>query len=406
MTPARPIPSVAIACGGTGGHLFPGLAVGEALTRRGAAVTLLISPKEVDQIGVRSAPGMEVVTLPAVAFERRQSFRFVRRYWQSYRVSRQRFRDHPPGVVLGMGGFTSAPPIFAARRCRSLTFIHESNSVPGRANRWLAPWVHGAFVGFPAAVRRLWNRTVMLIGTPVRPQFRPADPVACRLALGLEPSRPVLLVMGGSQGATGINQLVRQALPLICGQLTGLQFVHLTGPHDLEEVRSAYAAQGARAVVRPFMTEMELAMGAATAAISRAGASSLAELAALELPALLIPYPWAADNHQFFNALEFVQSGAARMLGQKSATASSVLHPVAELVRETQVRESMKTALRRWHKPEVADEIAARLLAGMNEGPSQAFSDGAAHPATPETGAVPAPGTMSRHPRKLRTAGV
>ena len=395
-------PWVAIACGGTGGHLFPGLAIGEALRRRGAAVSLLISPKEVDQMGARSAAEMDVVTLPAVAFERQEPWRFLRGYWTSYRTLRQRFRECPPGVVLGMGGFTSVPAIFAARRCRSATFIHESNSVPGRANRWLAPWVNGAFIGFPGAGPRLWNHTVMLTGTPVRPQFRPADPAACRVALGLEPSRPVLLVMGGSQGATGINQLARQALPVLRNQLPELQFVHLTGPHDLEEVRSAYAAQGARAVVRPFLAEMELAMGAATAALSRAGASSLAELAALQLPALLIPYPWAADNHQFFNALEFVQTGAARMLGQKSATVPSLARLVVELIGEPAVRAPMQAALARWHKPQVADQIADRLLAGMSAGPSPAWSANVAHPATDPPGGVPGPTTGS--PQTLRVA--
>jgi UDP-N-acetylglucosamine--N-acetylmuramyl-(pentapeptide) pyrophosphoryl-undecaprenol N-acetylglucosamine transferase len=404
MTATSSTPCVAIACGGTGGHLFPGMAVGEALVRRGAEVTLLISPKEVDQAGVRPARNMEVVTLPAVAWERRQPLRFLRGYWDSYRTLRLRFRTRRPEVVLGMGGFTSAPPIFAARRCRSSTFLHESNSIPGRANRWLAPWVTGAFVGFPGAGRRLWNRTVMLTGTPVRPQFSAADPTACRSALGLDPSLPVLLVMGGSQGAVGINQLVRQVLPLLRAQLPELQFIHLTGPHGAHEMAAAYKAQGARAVVRPFMAEMELAMGAATAAISRAGASSLAEVAALQLPALLIPYPWAADNHQFFNALEFVQSGAARMLGQKSATAPSVLRAVAELTRDAAVREPMKAALARWHKPEVADQIAERLLAETPAGQTQARS---AHQASPAGVPAGAEGkTTARSLQKLRVAGV
>lgn len=399
-------PSIAIACGGTGGHLFPGLAIGDALTRRGASVTLLISPKDVDQLGVRSIADMAVVTLPAVALERRHVVRFLRGFWKSYRAARQCFRERSADAVLGMGGFTSAPPILAGRRSRSLTFLHESNAVPGRANRWLAPWVDGAFVGFPGAGRRLWNRTVMVTGTPIRPQLRPTDAGACRRALGLEATRPVLLVMGGSQGATAINQLVLQALPVLGEQLPDLQFIHLTGPHDARDAESAYAARRLRAVVRPFMAEMELALGAATAAISRAGASSLAELAALQLPALLVPYPWAADNHQLFNALEFVHSGAARMLAQKNATPASLLGAVTELVNNEPARGSMKLALARWHKPEVADQIASRLLAGMSEGPAQPFGRSLQNLAVPEPGAGGTAPNGERSAQQLRTAGV
>jgi UDP-N-acetylglucosamine--N-acetylmuramyl-(pentapeptide) pyrophosphoryl-undecaprenol N-acetylglucosamine transferase len=155
MPPAPPTPFVAIACGGTGGHLFPGLAVGEALLRRGAAVALLISPKEVDQEAVKTAKGMEVMTLPAVAFEGRHPLQFVRGFCQAFAAARRLFRQRPPDAVLAMGGFAGAPPILAARMSRAATFIHESNAIPGRANRWLAPWVDGILVGFPSAPRRV-----------------------------------------------------------------------------------------------------------------------------------------------------------------------------------------------------------------------------------------------------------
>ena len=365
MTPDATAPFVAIACGGTGGHLFPGLAVGEALVRRGASVALLISPKEVDQEAVRIAKGMEAITLPAVAFEPPHAVRFLRGFWQAFRAARRRFRHHPPDVVLAMGGFTGAPPILAARFGRVATFIHESNAIPGRANRWLAPWVNGALVGFPSAARRLWNRTVMVTGTPVRSQFRSRDATSCRRSLGLGPGQPVLLVMGGSQGAQAINQLVLQALPLLCGQLPELQFIHLTGPHDVAEVRAAYQARRCRAVVQPFVAEMDIAMGAATAAVSRAGASSLAELAAVRLPAILIPYPTAADNHQYVNALEFAQTGAARLLNQRGAAATSLTRLVAELIRPGPVRSQIESALKQWDWPEAAEDVAVRLLAAI-----------------------------------------
>ena len=392
-------PFVAIACGGTGGHLFPGLAVGEALVRRGASVTLLVSPKEIDQEAVKTAIGMDVITLPAVALESPHFVRFLRGFWQAFGTARRRFRERPPCAVLAMGGFTGAPPILAARLSQAATFVHESNAIPGRANRWLAPWVDGALVGFPSAVRRLWNRTVTVTGTPVRPQFRRQDATASCASLGLDPRQPVLLVMGGSQGARAINQLVRQALPLLCGQLPELQFIHLTGPHDVAEVRAAYAAQGCRAVVRTFLAEMELAMSAATAAINRAGASSLAELAAVRLPAILIPYPTAADHHQYLNALEFAQTGAARMLVERGATATSLTRFVAELIRSGPVRAQIQSALKSWDRPEAADDIAVRLLAaieGKSEkaGLTRRSARENAPAAGPAAAAGPPPGTL------------
>jgi UDP-N-acetylglucosamine--N-acetylmuramyl-(pentapeptide) pyrophosphoryl-undecaprenol N-acetylglucosamine transferase len=144
---------VAIACGGTGGHLFPGLAVAEQLLRMWCTVSVLISPKEVDQQAVKSARGVEVITLPAVALQRGSRLAFARGFFQSWVAARKLFRARRPDAVLAMGGFTAAPPVLAARSLRIKTFLHESNTIPGRANRWLARVVDQAFVGFPAGGR-------------------------------------------------------------------------------------------------------------------------------------------------------------------------------------------------------------------------------------------------------------
>jgi UDP-N-acetylglucosamine--N-acetylmuramyl-(pentapeptide) pyrophosphoryl-undecaprenol N-acetylglucosamine transferase len=362
MQSAETAPLVAIACGGTGGHLFPGLAVAEVLLRAGCAVSLIVSPRDVDQQAVKAAVGMEVITLPAVGLSRGQFIAFLTGFWQSCRTARKNFQSRPPRAVLAMGGFTSAPPILAGRKLGAATYLHESNSVPGRANRWLAPKVDRVFAGFPAAVLRLRNRSVTVTGTPVRPEFRPMDAASCRVALGLSADEPVLLVMGGSQGASGINKLVLDSLPLLSAQMPELQFLHLTGAGDFENVHRAYTARKLKAVVRPFLSEMELALGAATAAISRAGASSLAEIAAMRLPAVLIPYPVAADNHQFFNARAFIETGAARMLEQRGATSEALVQRVKELVCDSAIRESIQTALAQWHRPDAAGQIAAQML--------------------------------------------
>ena len=356
-------PLAAIACGGTGGHLFPGLAVGEQLLTRGCDVTLLISPKEVDQQAVQSLREMNVVTLPAVGRTRGKLGEFLSGFVKSLRAARKQFRQRPPHAVLAMGGFTSAPPILAGRSCGAATFIHESNAIPGRANRWLAHFVMQAFVGFPAAASRLHHHNILCTGTPVRPQFQPADTGACRMSLGLDARRPVLLVMGGSQGATAINDLVLAALPALAAAQPDLQFIHLAGPADAEKVHTAYAQRGARAVVRPFLTEMELALGAATAAISRSGGSSLAEFAAMRVPAVLIPYAAAADNHQLHNAQSFLETGAAFLLEQRAASAEQLASLVQRLITDTALRASMAAALEGWDVPHAAGLIAERIVA-------------------------------------------
>ncbi len=367
MQSQTPTPRVAIACGGTGGHLFPGLAVAEELRQRGCTVTVLISPKDVDQQAVRGATGVQVATLPAVGLSRGGAVAFARGFARSYFAARKLFRSEPPEAVLAMGGFTSAPPVLAGRAFGARTFLHESNTIPGRANRWLSWVVQQAFVGFPEAAARLRTRQTKATGTPVRPQFQTGDVAAKREALGLDPSKPVLLVTGGSQGASGLNDLVIQTLPILAVLAPGLQLFHLTGPNDVEKVEQACAAHKIKAVVKPFFGEMHLALGAASAAISRAGASSLAELAAMRLPAVLVPFPAATDNHQYFNALAFEKSGAARLIEQKSARPELLAPMIVELVERPAVRSQMQEALAQWHAPRAAEQIAESILQAMRD---------------------------------------
>jgi UDP-N-acetylglucosamine--N-acetylmuramyl-(pentapeptide) pyrophosphoryl-undecaprenol N-acetylglucosamine transferase len=359
--PGTNTPSVAIACGGTGGHLFPGLAVAEQLRKRGSTITLLISPKEVDQEAVKSASGMDVSTLPAVGLQNRNYLSFARSFWQSWRAARKLFRSRPPQAVLAMGGFTSAPPVLAARKFGARTFLHESNTIPGRANRFLARFVDEAFIGFPDAAG-LRARKITRTGTPVRPQFQPGNPTPSRAAFRLDLDRPTVLVMGGSQGAGGINEMILSALPVLGSRAAAWQWLHLTGARDVARVEQAYAARGLKAVVRPFLLEMDVALGAATIAVSRAGASSLAEIAAMRLPSLLVPYPAAADNHQFFNAQAFVATGAARLLEQKKAAPETVAAVLSELMDDPAARAKMQAALAQWHAPRAAEQIAEIML--------------------------------------------
>jgi UDP-N-acetylglucosamine--N-acetylmuramyl-(pentapeptide) pyrophosphoryl-undecaprenol N-acetylglucosamine transferase len=354
--------TVAIACGGTGGHLFPGLAVARELIDLNCRVIVLISPKEIDQTAAQQASGMEVVTLPAVGLTQGRKLAFLRGFISSYRASSALFRKERPAAALAMGGFTSAPPLLAARRFGAKVYLHESNTIPGRANRWLSWIVEHAFVGFEESLSRLHATTGEVTGTPVRPQFQPIAAREARARLGLAPDVPTILVTGGSQGASGLNQLVCDALPLLKEALPAIQFLHLTGINDVAKVQQAYVREDVPALVSPFLAEMNLALGAADLAISRSGASSLAELAAMAVPSILVPFPAATDDHQRHNAAAYERTGAAIVCDQKATTTQGFANQVLRILQEQALAEKMRKEAAKWHRPHAARQIAEIIL--------------------------------------------
>ena len=266
-----------------------------------------------------------------------------------------------------MGGFTAAPPMLAGIFSKVPTFLHESNAIPGRANRWLSHFVTRGFLGFSHAVSQFTGCEVVDIGMPVRSQFTPRDPAAARSMFGLDPERPTLLIMGGSQGATAINDLVIRSLPLLMKLLPEFQYLHLTGAKDVERVRQAYDYFELKSAVKPFLAEMQYALSAATVVISRAGASSLAEISALRLPTILIPYPAAVDNHQLANAREYERTGAAKLLEQAEATPESLSQLVVMLAKNATVRQSLLVGVACWHRPRAAEASTDQILKVIRE---------------------------------------
>jgi UDP-N-acetylglucosamine--N-acetylmuramyl-(pentapeptide) pyrophosphoryl-undecaprenol N-acetylglucosamine transferase len=341
------------------------MAVGEALRDRNCDVLLIVSQKEIDQQSISSSSDLECLSVPAIPLLPGNFGAFLKSFWKTFRLLRGYFQKRPAHAALAMGGFTSAAPALAGKSRGAMTCLHEANSIPGKANRLLAPWVDKVFIGFSSAATRLNNRSVQFTGTPVRPQFAPADAEACRMTLGLEPDRRTLLVMGGSQGASAINTAVLKALPLLSQRLPDLQDLHITGKGSSDTVAAAYKAHHCKAVVKPFLTEMEFALGAATVAVSRAGASSLAEMAAMRVPSILIPYPAAADDHQYHNARAFAQPGAARMLVQSQIKPELLTQAIAEMLGDPQMLGKMRDELEKWHFPNAANEIADSILRSL-----------------------------------------
>lgn len=367
--------NVLIACGGTGGHLFPGLAVAEALEARQHSVTLVVSEKAID--GAALAPlmarqdGRRIAVRPLGAIGwagARRALSFAACLAQATRECAALYDEFRPDVVLGMGGFTSAPAVLAARwfrRRQPATMIHESNAVPGKANQFVSRFVDHVALGLGECARYFGRKPTTVTGTPVRGALRGGRVAGARERLGLRADRQTVLVMGGSQGAHALNEAMAAALPWFDHWRERVQFVHLSGVRDEAQVRHAYELNGFAANVMSFCNHMELAYGAANLVIARAGAATLTEIAAVGLPAILVPYPHAAGNHQWHNARVFERAGAARLIEQSAletglhaARGERLAETVIGLLEDEDERADMAAAARSLGTTDAAERIA------------------------------------------------
>lgn len=356
--------SVLIACGGTGGHLYPGIAVAEVLKQQGHSVILLISEKKIDSLAASGHPDLHFERMPSVAMPRPWSpkmFGFLRTVWTGIRNCRRLIQKHQIDTVLGMGGFTSFAPLYAGKKEQCNTLIHESNAIPGKANRLNARYSSTVLVGLePCRSHFPKHPNIRTVGTPIRSNMT-AEPTEDPYAFfNLNPKLKTLLIMGGSQGARGVNRVVGMTLNEF--EAIGIQVLHITGPTDYEEARNVYAKHPMLAQhVAAFCHRMDLAYRVADLAIARAGASSLAELTHFGVPSLLIPYPHAAEDHQTRNAEFFAKSGAARLLPEASLNADILGEEVRRVLQDDQVAQTMKKAALQMATPDAAVRIASLI---------------------------------------------
>lgn len=314
-----------IAAGGTGGHLFPGLAVGEALLAGGHEVMVLISEKEIDALATQGRTEFRIERVPGIGVQSKSPLALLRvalKFRAGLAQVKARYRDFAPDAVLGMGGFTSTGPILAGRSRKVPTFVHESNAIPGKANRLNARLVTRVLLGFAECAKFFPAGKCEVTGTPVRSSLQKLAKADALAAFQLTPDRPTLLIMGGSQGARGINQAMINALSRIAEK--PLQVIHLSGKMDEELLRGSYRSAGIPAHVAAFHHRMEEAYSAADFTVARSGAASLTELAHFGLPGVLIPYPHAAEDHQTFNAEIFARAGAATLLSEREITGETL----------------------------------------------------------------------------------
>lgn len=301
-----------IACGGTGGHLSPGIALAEALMARGHGVTLFISHKKVDTRLMEKYPHLATARVPSAPFGWRPDvhLRFHWKQTQGLVFSLNFMRAQRPDAIIGFGGFTNAGVVMAARLLGIPVALHEANRVPGRAVRVLSHLAERVYL--PPGVRLPGRRGVAIrhTGLPVRQEIARLARDEARARLGIDPAQKLLVLLGGSQGSGNLNQWAEQNLAALAHE--GVQVYCVTGlGKGSEGVREQHDKSGrvVRSWFEAFSDRVGVLMSAADLVVSRAGAGTLAELVRCETPAVLIPYPHAADNHQAANAAYFEQQG-------------------------------------------------------------------------------------------------
>lgn len=349
---------VVIAAGGTGGHSYPGMAVACALREKGWAPLMVVRE------GDPSLPRLEAEGLPSLPLDlhglpRRPGLDLLRFTWDlgaGMRLLSRTLADFRPDLVLGMGGYLTFPLAYAAWRRGVPRAVHESNAVLGLANKAAAALGCRVFWGLPPQ-----SGVGTVVGTPVRPAlWSRQDPAQARRALGLDPERTTLLAFGGSQGAKGINAGLASALKTL--DMPALQVLLLAGRGKAAEIRAAYQGVPCKTDVREYLEDMATAYAAADLVLSRSGASTLAELAVQRKPALLVPYPHAAADHQTVNARVF-ESAATAMCLPEDELAARLGQVLAELLKSPQAeakRNAMAEAYGRMDLPTA--ETATRTL--------------------------------------------
>jgi len=378
--------------GGSGGHISPGLAIAERLKERAANAKVLFvcSSRAIDGRMLADA-GAEYTSIPALPPSAHPlgALRFLRSFARSRRICRRLLRQRGVEGVVALGGFVAAPAVLAARSLAVHVTLLNLDDPPGRANRWLAGrcarvWTAIELPTLPGFAQRV-------VGLPIRRRaLAPGDAADCRRRLGLEEDRPTLFITGASQGATSINRFMAAMAEATSACFADWQIIHLAGDRDAEPMRRTYAQCGIRVQVEPFLDEIGLAWGAADLAVSRAGASSVAEAAANAVPTLFLPYPYHRDMHQRNNARSLAEMEAAVIVEDRIDAAANVAHvgPALEaLMRDEARRTTMQQKLLARRPPDAADTIAALLL---GQSPAERAPAAGGSKASPALSAGPA----------------
>ncbi len=370
---------ILIAGGGTGGHVYPGIAVAQEIQRQRRDAQVLF---------VGGARGLESRAVPEAGFPLRKiaTAGFPRRQWWLWPwavlvnvvgvlqalwiVLTER-----PGAVLGTGGYVSGPVSLAAWLLRRPLLLQEQNSIPGLTNRWLARIANEVHLSFLEARSYFVRKDHLKVtGNPVRAHIMEADRESGLHEFGLQPGRPVVFVFGGSAGAKRINEAAVDMMRRLKGRMD-VQFILQTGREDFDRVQSVVEAESLPVTVLPFVSNIHQAYAIADLIVCRAGAMTIAEIAVCGRPSILVPYPFAANNHQEVNASNLVDRGAALMIRDEELTGERLGKEVAHLLADRQALSKMSSNARLFARPDAAARLAGSLIRWAEGRPPQPVED-------------------------------
>ena len=361
-----------IAGGGTGGHLFPGIAIAEAfMDKEQGNEVLFIGTERGIEARVLAGGEFPLKTIEARPLKGMSLMGTMRGMWAIPRAIGQALRilkEFKPRMVIGVGGYASGPTVVAAFLLRIKRAIHEQNMVPGMTNRWLKWISQRIFVSFEETRRFFPKRKTFVTGMPIRKNLMSHVPEQkTDRAAGKEGERFTVLIFGGSAGAHRINRAMIEALDALAGIKSSLRVIHQTGKDDLDFVSRGYQEKGFDALVRPFFENMGSCYATSDVVICRAGASTIAELAVCGKAAILVPYPHAAHQHQLLNAQKLVAMGAARMIRDEELGGASLSQTILQMVRHPEDRRTIEGAIRKMGRPRAAQEIVDHCYALARE---------------------------------------
>ncbi len=353
---------VVIAGGGTGGHLYPGLALADELRARDPG-TEVVFMGTVYGIEARVVPreGYTIRFIPAEGFVGVSLSRKVRslyRFFQALGESRAFMREFCPDIVVGSGGYASMAPLTAAWMLSIPTILLEQNTVAGTANRLLGHLARSVCITYQDSMAYFPREKVHLTGNPVRERILKGSRSAALRLFSLREGLFTVFVFGGSAGAASINEAVMDALQYLVDLKDEIQFLHQTGERDFDRVRDAYRTYGFGAMVSPFIYQMPEAYAVADLVVSRAGATTLAEMTVTGKPAILVPYPYAAANHQEVNAAKLERLGAAVMIRNAELNGRRLSGEIRRLYNDPALRAHMRTKAMGLGRPDAVKRIA------------------------------------------------
>ncbi|MBT2678479.1 undecaprenyldiphospho-muramoylpentapeptide beta-N-acetylglucosaminyltransferase [Bacillus sp. ISL-35] len=352
---------IAVSGGGTGGHIYPALALIREIQKKDENVEFLYIGTE-KGLESKLVPREKIPfkSIHITGFKRKLSFENVKtvlRFLKGVRDSKKMLKEFNPDVVIGTGGYVCGPVVYAAAKMGIPTIVHEQNSVPGLTNKFLSRYVDKVAICFEEARQFFPEQKVELTGNPRASEVLGQDGIKGRLSAGLKLKVPTVLIFGGSRGARPINEAVVKSLTELSSK--PYQVLYVTGDVHFEEVQKEVELVGnpVNVIIKPFIHNMPEVLAGVDLTVARAGATTLAELTSLGIPSILIPSPYVTDNHQEKNARALSENGAARLLLEKDLTGPKLVEGIDQILGQEQKLADMKKAAKKLGIPDAAQRL-------------------------------------------------